>query len=489
MARVPLLCQWLLNAASLLVPRELRVDWRREWYGELWHFIGARLESGDRQAYRVALTHCVGAWSDAWHLRREDEASAGELSRILRHPAFCIAALALLAAIVGAASGGFANTRRMIASLPYRDPSQIMVIRQTGYFMGARLGLPKGKVSGWRKAESLEGIAGYVGYHALVETNGWTEVEAAAVDADFFGVLGVKAQLGSLFHEPGARNCGDCVVISDQLWRSEFHGDASIVGGVRQIAGERRRIVGVLPRDFWFFAGAPGVWTLSDHCGFLASDRSLVYAIGRLRRGYTVDRALTELRKIYRTQPPVIKARQVELRSIEELTQDRMYRNLPLALVGLLVLSGGLVLVAPARKAALRGAAFYATKLSLTFLAAALAAIEFAYAPGLAMTGVRGFAPEAISLWVLIFGLVISVWFAGYDQRRRCRICLARLSMPVQMGARGHVLMDRMSTELACPNGHGLLWAPEDPLESHPKDRWLRLDESWQDLFELSGKR
>ena len=60
--------------------------------------------------------------------------------------------------------------------------------------------------------------------------------------------------------------------------------------------------------------------------------------------------------------------------------------------------------------------------------------------------------------------------------------------MPVQVGSRGHVLMEWMSTELVCPNGHGMLWAPEDPLESHPKDRWLQLDDSWQDLFEHSNK-
>lgn len=489
MTQVPFLCRCLLNAAAPLVPSTLREDWRREWYGELWHFIGDRVQHGDRQALRVALSHCAGAWKDAWYLRRTDEASTGALARILRHPAFCVAAVLAVAILTAAVTHGFANTRRMITPLPYRDPGAIVVIRQTGYFMGARLGLPRGKVAGWRKADTLEGIAAYAGFRALIEYDGWREVEAAAVDPAFFQVLGVQPQLGSLFQDTDPYQCPSCAVLSDKVWRTVFHADRTLVGRTRKIAGRDLRIIGILPGSFWFFAETPGVWMLAAGSGFLNTDRSLVYAIARLRQAYTAEQSLTELRRIYRTQPPVIRARQIEMRGIVELTQDRLYRGLPILMLAFFVVSVVLVCAVPARNSNLRGAAYFTAKASLSFFVAITAAIEFAYAPGLRMTGVRGFAPEAISLWVLIFGLVISLWFAAHDQRRRCRTCLARLSMPVQVGSRGHVLMEWMSTELVCPNGHGMLWAPEDPLESHPKDKWLRLDESWRELFAYSDKK
>ncbi len=488
MNRVPILCRWLLNAVALIVPGRMRDEWRREWYGELWHFIGDRMKQGETQAYRMALSHCAGAVKDAWYLRRNDESSMGAVSRVLRHPAFCIGVLALTALLLAGGTHGFAGLRRMIEPLPYRAPEQLMVLRQVNPFFGARLGLPLGKIPAWRKAESLDGIAAYVGYHALVETDAQRDVVAAAVDPEFFRVLGVNAASGKLFHQVDARACVDCVVVSDAAWRSLFHADPAIVGRSFRIAGRAQKIVGVLPSQFWWFNDSPGVWTLIEHAGFLNSDHALVYSIARLRPGFTADRSLTELRRLYRTMPPVIAARQMEMRPMLALTQDPLYRVLPIACAALFLVSGAAVLLVPRRKTSIRGAAFYVTKVSLMSFIAAVAAIEFAYAPGMRMTGVRGFAPEAISLWLLIFGLVISISLATHDQRRRCPTCLSRLSMPVQMGSRGHVLMEWMSTELVCPNGHGMLWAPEDPLESHPKDRWLQLDDSWQELFEHSNK-
>jgi MacB-like periplasmic core domain len=478
MARVPILCRWLLNAAAPIVPRELRVEWRREWYGELWHFIDERIQSGDPEAYRAAMSHCKGALADAVYLRRNDETSSAAVQKVVRHPAFYLGAMAVIVVLIAAFTNGLESTRRMIRPLPYRSPEQIVVVRQVYPFMGARLGFPLAKIPGWRKAQTLDGIAAYAGYHALVEVQGAREVSAAVVDPEFFQVLGVRAQVGRLFQDIDPKQCVDCTVVSDELWRSLFHSDPGVAGRTYKIAGRPHKIVGVLPRGFWFFTDSPAVWTLIDHNSFVHPQSALVYAIARLRPGVTEHTSLDELRRLYRVLPPSIKARQVEEVRIARLTQDPLYRALPIVLAGMLALAIGSVVLIPARKASLRGIAYFVVKVSLGSLATTLGAIEFAYAPGMLMTGIRGFGPEAISLWLLIFGFVISIWWAWDDQRKRCPTCLCRLSMPVQMG----------STELVCPQGHGVLWAPEDPLESHPKDKWLRLDESWHDLFEVTNK-
>jgi hypothetical protein len=254
------------------------------------------------------------------------------------------------------------------------------------------------------------------------------------------------------------------------------------------IAGRPHKIIGVLPRTFWFFTDSPSVWTLIQQTPFEGPNAGLAYAIARVRPGFSDKAVLDELRRLYRTQPPVIKARQVELRRMTALTQDPFYRSLPVAFAVLFSLGVLVTKAAGTTCVRLRGPAYLLTKVSLTSFVAAVAAIEFAYAPGMRMSGVRGFAPEAFTLWFIIVGIVIALWSALEDQRKRCPACLSRLSMPVQMGSRGHVLMESMSTELVCPNGHGILWAPEDSLESHPKDRWLRLDESWHDLFAVPDK-
>ncbi len=488
MPRVPILCRWLLNATAPIVPWGVRDEWRREWYGELWHFIDGRIKTGDREAYRIAFSHCRGAIADAVYLRRNDERSRSAMARVTRHPAFYLAPMTLAVALLALLTNGFQNTSRMIRPLPYRSPEQIILLRQVNPFTGVRLGLPLGKIPGWRKAQTLDGVAAYAGYHALMILRGVQEVKAAAVDPEFFRVLSTKAQLGKLFDEVDAGTCIDCAVLSDEIWRSELQADPGVIGRMLRIAGRPHKIIGVLPRGFWFFSDSPAVWTLIAHSGFLHSDDILVYAIARLRPGVTERASLFELRTLYRTLPPYIKARQIEIRRLTALTQDPLYRMLPIILTGILLCALAAVILAPSRRTRLRGTSYIVVKVSLTSLAAALAAIEFAYAPGMRMSGVRGFGPEAFSLWLVIFGIVIAMWWAVDDQRKRCPACLGRLSMPVQMGARGHVLMECMSIEMVCANGHGMLWAPEDSLESHPKDRWLQLDESWQDLFAVPNK-
>src|SRR3974390_2933948 len=150
MARVPILCRWLLNATGLIVPRAVRADWGGGWDGEWWHFIDERIESGDSQAYQVALSHCRGAVADAVYLRRNDEQSNVAFMRIVRHPAFAAGILATLLVILAAATHGFETPRRMLRPLPYRQPEQIVVVRQVKPFMGGRAGFALAKIPGWR---------------------------------------------------------------------------------------------------------------------------------------------------------------------------------------------------------------------------------------------------------------------------------------------------------------------------------------------------
>jgi hypothetical protein len=67
----------------------------------------------------------------------------------------------------------------------------------------------------------------------------------------------------------------------------------------------------------------------------------------------------------------------------------------------------------------------------------------------------------------LLFGLCLLAWFllcAGalylivWDQRRRCRVCLRRLRMPIETGSWGSMLqLGRPRIESICPYGHGTL--------------------------------
>jgi hypothetical protein len=55
--------------------------------------------------------------------------------------------------------------------------------------------------------------------------------------------------------------------------------------------------------------------------------------------------------------------------------------------------------------------------------------------------------------------------------------------MPVTMGSWSSQLLDPVTTEFLCKNGHGSLAMPETQSSSAEPDRWTAMDESWRDLF------
>ena len=82
-------------------------------------------------------------------------------------------------------------------------------------------------------------------------------------------------------------------------------------------------------------------------------------------------------------------------------------------------------------------------------------------------------------VFIFVFGCAF-VWTFD-DQRRRCPVCLRRLTMPVTIGSWGSVFEPAV-TELLCDDGHGALFLFEG--QPGQLDRWTALDESWRDLFD-----
>jgi hypothetical protein len=76
----------------------------------------------------------------------------------------------------------------------------------------------------------------------------------------------------------------------------------------------------------------------------------------------------------------------------------------------------------------------------------------------------------------LILGLVIALRWALKDQRRRCPVCLRRLTNPICFGEASHTFLDWYGTELICADGHGMMHVPEIPTSSYPEPRWVVLD-------------
>jgi hypothetical protein len=86
-----------------------------------------------------------------------------------------------------------------------------------------------------------------------------------------------------------------------------------------------------------------------------------------------------------------------------------------------------------------------------------------------------------LGVWLVAAGLLsLVVW----DQRRRCRICLRRLIMPVATGSWGNMLtIGRPRTEWICPFGHGTLRIDELQITGKETPDWEpHNDNIWKEL-------
>jgi hypothetical protein len=89
--------------------------------------------------------------------------------------------------------------------------------------------------------------------------------------------------------------------------------------------------------------------------------------------------------------------------------------------------------------------------------------------------------------WMAVAGLLaVIVW----DQRRRCRICLRRLRMPVENGSWSlAALLNPPRRESICPYGHGTLAEPEVHTSATQEAEWRQHAGIWDELESLDRKR
>ena len=102
-------------------------------------------------------------------------------------------------------------------------------------------------------------------------------------------------------------------------------------------------------------------------------------------------------------------------------------------------------------------------------------------------------APLAKGGQYLLCDLCILGWFllcAGvlyliiWDQRRRCRVCLRQLRMPIETGSRSYMLqLGRPAIESICPYGHGTLKEDELQITGRDTPEWkAHSDDIWDEL-------
>ncbi|HYL84738.1 MAG TPA: ABC transporter permease [Candidatus Angelobacter sp.] len=181
----------------------------------------------------------------------------------------------------------------LLVSLPYPVPEKLVSI--TGTY-------PKGAVVAMREQTRTMDVAAYYEGHEFNLTGLGEPVRltGTVVTAELFSVLGARPELGRTFY-PGEDLAGqdNYVVVSHELWQQQFGADPKILGRVIELAGVGRQVVGVMPAGFHFPSTRTQVWIPVHN----DSRNAVLYwaddflpVVGRLRPGFTMEQAGTEIR-------------------------------------------------------------------------------------------------------------------------------------------------------------------------------------------------
>ena len=166
-------------------------------------------------------------------------------------------------------------------------------------------------------------------------------VSAELVSGNYYSVLGVSAFAGRTFDPEIDRNPTPVAVISHAYWQRRFALDPAAIGRTFRWNGRVFTIIGVTPPEF--HGVVPGTLPeitlplsmageILDGPAWLTSDsRFWLEVMGRLRAGYTIERAQAEVATIYSR---VIQAEAEHYRGNEFQRQKILAQRMPLEASG-----------------------------------------------------------------------------------------------------------------------------------------------------------
>ena len=303
------------NAVNAEIAEELRShiemaveDGMRAGLSEAEARRAARLKFGNPVAMREmtmgadAALSLDGVWRDVRFALRQ----------LKRSPGFAVTAMVTLALGIGANIVVFGVLNAVILHpLSIYDPQSVYQISHKEWMSG---GQTYPAFEDFRQRNTtFAGMAAWYGMSSvgLEWKSKVKEISGFDVTGNYFDLLGVKPEVGRFFHASDEHGPGSApyVVLSDALWRREFHADPAVIGKTVDLSTHPFTIVGVAPPDFHglerFFWPDYFVPIVNEEqvegWDFLHSRLvTAVHWIGRLKPGLTPQQATDNLNAIAR---------------------------------------------------------------------------------------------------------------------------------------------------------------------------------------------
>jgi predicted permease len=219
------------------------------------------------------------------------------LRGLRQSPGFAITAILVVALGVGANTAAFSVADFVLfRPLPFPQPDRLMMLweRTPGYQME----LSPGNYADWKaQSKSFQSMGAYFSNAMNLTGSGEPRrIETTRVTWDLFPTLGARAFAGRLFTASDTV-AGQSLVISHELWQTQFGADPNVIGKSVQLDGSPYTIIGIMPPDFHFPSRDIQIWKSMQFTTDDLAPRNdnFIYVVGRLKAGVAIDAARAEL--------------------------------------------------------------------------------------------------------------------------------------------------------------------------------------------------
>jgi putative ABC transport system permease protein len=273
----------------------------------------ARIAAQCRDARGAESSATIQRGKEVMHETWQDTRFAIRL--LAKRPAFTAAVLATLMLGIGATTAVFSVVQGVLLSpLPHPNPEELVLVHEVdarSQFLEDHNRVSTANFNDWKEQNRVfQRMAAFQEWDLTFRGEGDPErVSHAAVSADFFETLGVRAALGRTFlpdeDQPANSNVA---LLSYRFWQSHFGGDSSVVGRGIGIGSGSATVVGVLPPGFDFLDGDQAIYTPLALSPDMSTNRRshILRVVARMRPGVTresaqedMDRVVDGLRNAY----------------------------------------------------------------------------------------------------------------------------------------------------------------------------------------------
>src|SRR5262245_55562864 len=222
---------------------------------------------------------------------------------LLKTPGFTSVAVITLALGIGANTAIFSVVNAaLLRRLPY-DATRLVAVESFNPQKEKRAyGASPADFWDWgQQSRTFEQLTMYSGGGiGLKESERIEIISGARVTVNFFATFGAQPMLGRAFdNEEGFVNGPRAVVLSHRLWQRRYGGDPQIVGRTLKTADGAITVIGVMPPDFKFPSYAQVWWPVAHDSGEMKFRAAPYFrAIGRIRKGETIESAQSEMKTI-----------------------------------------------------------------------------------------------------------------------------------------------------------------------------------------------